>query len=712
MMPGDSKVERSPSARIKIAHFGPVLNNLSELTLEEFFKNHNVLGFDNGDGELACSTVRSIDGKLSAQPLTFNEISPVYHIPNILAIKESGKALLLNDAQIGRYREIYHNFKRCPGGNRTADKYLNHSGKPSSYTYGYLMGHSFACAVSKLFECNKCLDLKKPTVIMVGRPASTGWAAQEQAYAGLLGKYLKEYLPDAAPITILVLSESCAAMAGEIKLEQNKWLNTVIQILDLGSSTFDSTTVTPGGLPQNGEDSFQFGGNQLDGAMKAYADHCYCAEFPPEEGYVIWDDPGRTASLRFKKEQLYGDNGENLKQIGDDFAYNYVYPVQRTGANGKIEKVLRPNHLLMQYPFPIMKDTMHSVLSNDSKLKELRCTTERLKFNATHDTEDHKSWLEACRYVMTQFYEQTKKLYPNGKAPGRLILTGGVSNMPEVQKIAKEVFHVNESTFEVSKHPSLTVSNGLALVLGNELLKKFLLRELEQELLGENGPLPDADSLLKEMVDAACESDLKYYEEVIDDWTPGGGEKTLKSCIDTICDPGNGIFHKYDHFVEKACENWFQNNRIDKTIEAALHKKFHQMFPTFTGSFHWKMDMPDMSDMPGKKLANTFKINPYMFFDDENCPEDPYNTEHPFTRDQREQILKVYIRHKDALAEGGQESVKGHLVTIKGIRSVYAEQLTVADAKPYRDKILKMLMPAIEDFVESLTYYLAMSAHV
>ncbi len=708
-MPRDSKVGSSPSARRKIVHFGPELESLYGLTLEEFLEKYNALGFDNGDGEFSCSRVDIRDGKPTAEPLTFNIFSSLYHVPNIIAF--SGKKAKLVDAEhVGTDREIYHNFKRCPGGHRTADKYLKHNGKLSPYTYGELMGHSFACAVSTLFECNKCLDRGKPTVIMVGRPASQGWAAQEQAYADLLGKYLKVYLPDAAPITILVLSESCAAMAGEIELEQDKWLNTVIQILDLGSSTFDITTVTPQGPPQDGEDSFQFGGNQLDKAIAGHADHLYYKKYPEDQGYVMEIDPGKEAKLRFKKELCYGDNGSNLNKLRLE---PYSCNICRKGIDGEPERVIdEDTEQEALFSFNISATAMGSILKNEKDLPGLHCETERLKFNASHDTENHKSWLEACRYVMTQFYEQTKHLYPDGKAPGRLILTGGVSNMPEVQEIAKEVFHVNESTFEVSKHPSLTVSNGLALVLGNELLKKFLLRELEQELLGENGPLPDADSLLKEMVDAACKSDLDYYEEVIKDWTPGDGEKTLKSCIDTICNPGNDIFHKYDNFVEKACENWFQNNGIDKIIEAALRKKFHQMFPTFTGSFHWKMDMPDMSDMSGKKLDNTFNINPYMFFDDENCPQDPYNTEHPFTRGQREQILEVYRRHKNDLTEGGQKSVKGHPVNIKGIKSVYTEQLTVADAQPYRDEILKMLMPAIEDFVESLTYYLAMSAHV
>lgn len=233
-------------------------------------------------------------------------------------------------------------------------------------------------------------------------------------------------------------------------------------------------------------------------------------------------------------------------------------------------------------------------------------------------------------------------------------------------------------------------------------MKTSLLTELEQALLGESSPLPDTNSLLKEMVDTACESDLDYYEEVIEAWAQGSGEKTLGSCIDAICDPGNGIFHKYDHFVGKACENWFRNNKIGETAEGMLHEKFLQMFPEFTGTFSCSIHMPDMSDMPEKVLDNSFKVNPYMFFDEENCPKDPFDTDCSFTREQREQVLRVYRSHRKALAEGGQYSVKGHPVNIKGIKSVYAEQLTAADAQLYRDAILKKLMDAVKGFVESL----------
>jgi len=717
-MTGNCNVESSPSAKRKIVDFGPDLEkSLNQLTLEKILESYNLLGFDNGDGELACSRVHLNENKLLvAEPLTFGRTNAeLYHVPNIIAFLD-GKAKLLDAAyaeQSDSSREIYHNFKRCPGGNRTPEEYLH-----SSKTYGELMGHSFACAIDVLFQYNKCLDRDKPTIIMVGRPASKGWADQEQAYTELLGQNLKTYLPDAKTITILVLSESCAAMAGEIGMKQDRWLNTVIQILDLGSSTFDITTVTPKGLPEEGEDSFQFGGNQLDQAIAAKADFLYYKKYPEEEGYVADNRPGKIANLRFKKELCYGDNGVN--QAEEKRSSPYTCDVRKKGLDGRTESVIdEATEDPATFSFPITRNAMGLILKNDQhgseNLKALHCTTERLKHNAFRERGEHDSWLEACRYVMNQFYEQTSVLYPDGaEAPGRLILTGGVSNMPEVQEIAKDVFRVNKGKciFKVSDKPSLTVSNGLALVLGNELLKKTLLRELKEELKGENSLLPNAASLRKEMVDAACKSDLDYYEEVIHDWSSGSAEKTLGSCIDTICNKNNDYFHKYDNFVEKACENWFQNNKIDEIIKDAIHNKFRQMFPTVTESFHWTIEMPDMSDMPVKELDNSFIINPYMFFDENNCPQDPYDTNCLFNLQQREQIYEVYCNHREELAEGGQKTIKEHRVNIKGIKSVYEEQLTDADALPYRTAILEKLMPAIDDFVESLTYYLAMSAHV
>lgn len=684
---------------------------LLQATLQEILDGYNLLGYDNGDGELSCSTVcLDKDGKLSAKPLTFSQISTVSHIPNILAFGNNGKALLLSDQDLSNQRNVYHNFKRCPAGRRAEEKYFRPDGKQDGYTYGQLMGHSFACAIRRLFDCNSCLDREKPTIILVGRPASRGWEDQEDVYAQLLQRYLTDYMPEAAAITVQCLSESCAAMAGELTLEQSQWLNQVIQILDLGSSTFDSKTVTPNGLPADGEQSFQFGGNQLDQAITKFADACYCAEYPAADGYVLPQDPGRVASLRFKKEQLYGDNGENLKQIGEYTAYNYVYPVCRTDGNGQTAVVRRPSGVPQQCPFPLTKGTITTVLYNKQRdLQDLKCTTQQLA-DPFFTTDSHDSWREACRYVLTQFYELAKPLYPEGSnAPGRLILTGGVSNMPEVQEIAREVFHVDEGncTFTVSEHPSLTVSNGLALILGNEIQKKRLLREVERELPNR---MPNADSLREEMAEAACKSDLDYYEEVIQGWADATGDNlTLGACIQKIQDPNNGIFDQYNCFLESACQSWYQKQNIDQAVHKLLQEKYAQMFPQLL-TFVWQPQMPT-GDGQVRVLNNPFPIaHPWVYFSDANCPANPYNLNNQFTREQRQEILQVYRSHRADLADGGTHSLKGRSVNVPGIREIYRKQFTTeGDAEPCLAKLLAQMVPALEDFVERVTYYLTMS---
>ena len=132
---------------------GARLPLLFDQSPEEFVEKYNLLGYDNGDGELACSIIRYKNHEFTAVPLSFSKTSFLKHIPNILAFDQNGKAMLVDSDHINGSGRIYCNFKRCPG--QEADlKYALDDDKTNDKTYAQLMSHSFACALERLIECN------------------------------------------------------------------------------------------------------------------------------------------------------------------------------------------------------------------------------------------------------------------------------------------------------------------------------------------------------------------------------------------------------------------------------------------------------------------------------------------------------------------------------------------------------------------------------
>lgn len=677
------------------------LPDLKGLSKTEIFEKYNFLGYDNGDGEISCSRANYDGIQVYLNELEFRNGA---HVPNLLAFEEDTARLVdenyLRDTSV----KVYSNFKCCPGVG-TGDHYNQDDSK---LTYGDLMGHSFACAIKELLDNNNSLfehgnnlnEKKfKETFILVGRPSSKGWEAAEQEYEAILTKYLLHYLPDYADrITVMVLSESLAAMADTLTMDRKNWCSSFIQILDLGSSTFDLTTVTPEGLQEKGEDSYQFGGNKLDGAMVAYGDYEFYSK-TEHKGCTIVPDFGQKADLRFKKELCYGDNGSNLDKKLKPPIYTYTY----TTSSGEED----------YFDFKIMPGVMKKICTNQSGLGDLHCTTGHL--DALHKEVTHSSWINACTYVMQQFYNQTQELYPaNSNLPRRLILTGGVSNMPEVREIAKKIFHVEEA--ELAKKPSLTVSNGLALILGNEIIKKSILEELLQELLTEDGPLPDAATMLDEISKVATKVNLDYYEKIIKLWAEGSSDRTLRYCVEMVKDERNSYHMPDVRIVEQACANWISKHRIEESVENTLKKKFAQMFPDFDDNkFQFNVSLPDSNILQEFKLNNNHPFNLYMFLDRTNYPKEiPPKTslwDISFSPDERQKILQVYRGHRKDLEVGGVfDCGDGRQVNILGYNSFYAEQLKASGAESnVRDWLLEKLKPVITDFVDKLTYYLIAS---
>lgn len=699
-------------------HFGDTFPDFCDMALEDVFKHYNFLGYDNGDGELSCSIVK-YDGeeeKLEAHSLTFSKTSTgLLHVPNILAFDSNGQAVLVDEGLVDKHKNnIYHNFKRCPGP-EAHQKYMRHNGTMDEKTYADLMSHSFACGLKTLFDCNNngyySINPQIPTIVMVGRPAGRRWAGLEKDYADILRQCLDVYMPNMkSRISVLVLSESNAAMAGTVGLTQEEWLNWITQILDIGSSTIDITTVTPQGIPQDGEDGYFFGGNRLDKALADYGDQFIKKnKVNGRNNIELVDDPAKVAKFRFMKEQYYGENGKEIKENNNPPKIFYNYTLKVNDADLKYE----------HSALAIECDTMNAVLNNPDNLTCLHCKVEH---KIRNEEQDCKSWLEGYRYILLKFCQVTQCFYTEDMER-RLILTGGVSNMPEVREVAEEVF--KPDAIKNSENPNLTVSIGLARILGNEIIKKFLLVELKRELQKLFKENEYSQSLLKCLVDEACKSDLDYYECAIKQWTKLGGDSSLSDCIQIIHNPQNGLFNADDNFVEKACEIWFQQYGLE-LVQKLLKRKFKELFPDFPKEFECKVEIPDFGGMAQKELENFFALNIYMFFDEENCPRNPYDEKAVFTRKQRETMLSVFKRHRNGLAYGAKlaysngyvvkikpyqevgESIKfdGRIAEVASISSFYMPQLR-DDVRKISDIVLLRVMPQIEAFVESQTYYLA-----
>lgn len=527
-------------------------------------EQYNLIGTDFGDGEVAACQVLwnpiSSSG-IDTRQLTFQRGVERYHVPNILYSPRGNQLMALmpvdrlsGDAYIAE--RTFSNFKTVCDGMHEQLHYNNDQKLP---TYADLMSHSLACIVKCLFDNNSTLDRKKPTIIMAGMPSSERWVKYEKNYASILSRKFGDYLPG-QEVHLVVIPESIAAMAGEIGMDQASWQKGIKQILDGGSSTFDLTTVSPKGTLPEGQDSYQFGGNQLDELLVKFGDYLF--QDNCQKQCTMKPEMGKKAKLRLKKELVYGDGGRNLERS----AQSYLY--RKCDRNGK--ELQNSLGQTQTYTYTIDKILMGIVLNNHNELPCLRTSLCHLGGGFRGREESRDSWLAACRTVLTRFHDETKQLCPNGK-PDLLILTGGVSNMPEVCGLAEEIFEPRK--IMLSQNPSTSVSKGLALVLANEIKKWWMLQRLLDELdalfLQHN-----MDTLLDTAAREACAVSLDCYDKTIREWASGDGNKKLEACVDALTSPQNQYFDANAFSIARVAEKWYQKNQIAVKAQEGINEKF------------------------------------------------------------------------------------------------------------------------------------------
>lgn len=689
----------------------------------ENFEDYNLIGIDFGDGELSASFVafervtkendfgdieidENKDVKMTVLPLKFDRGGTIDKNVNAFYQSPTKTGLIYDvndtktDSEFGADR--YYNYKKCPGDSAADSAFQKDDKTKGSMTYRHAMIEGFNCVVDTLFTHNLRISREKPTIILVGRPSSAGWESSELEYAKMLRKGLR--LPERQKeVYIAIQPESTAALASEMdpSLEEKRVKNReIVVVLDSGSSTFDITVVGPGGVV--GEDSYQFGGNQLDENLMTLL-RWHVAEYSPFA--ELETEHGHKLALRILKENYYGIKGKgkmaqlyqpDLKNVGED----------------------------QDFEFRVDKKTMKKAMEEmpvrafrfEKGINGMPRKTNPVRYN---------SWIHACEEIYSSFYDKMRCHFTkqgdeqHSVVPDRIILSGGVSVMPEVQEAVTRAFGVKPT---VSSKPNYSVSQGLGYVLGTEVRKKQLLDSLIHNL---DSKLPSADSLRNKIGDAAEEEEWESFSKAMEDWANSSTNYSAKNAFELWNDK---YFKRgMENVVETGTKNWYKQHYVDNVITNMLRTKFNTLFEDFEGQFNFVMPNIDLSKLP--------KVNPeiifaYSFFFQDLITRDNWNI--PRDIAYRKHAYEHFISIENKVRKGGTITIQysenvevgalwwrhtaTRIVSKKeeycGIRSMYLNdtEVTPVFAKEARDYVKKLLHNPLKDFVESITPYFNMTA--
>lgn len=691
----------------------------------ENFEDYNLIGIDFGDGELSASFVElerdikndsgefeideSNEGRISVLQLSlapngtlYKNVNAFYHSPTKTELIYDVSDTRLDSGLSG---SRYYNYKKCPG-DITADSLFQKDDKTTgSISYRQAMIEGFNCVVDTLFKSNLRISREKPTIILVGRPSSAGWESSELEYARMLRKGLK--LPAGQKeVYIAIEPESTAALASEMDPKYEKQRvnrKEIVVILDSGSSTFDVTVVGPNGVV--GEDSYQFGGNQLDENLLALLRSSVAAYSP---GAELESEHGHKLALRILKEGYYGIKGTGqMKRL-------YTPDLKNVNQSDMDE----------EFEFRIDKKTMKKALE-EMPVRAFRFEKGLNGMLRKTQPVTYKSWLGACEAIYSSFYEKMKGHFTKQGdehhpfVPDRIILSGGVSVMPEVQEAVKRAFGVEPT---ISPRPNYSVSQGLGYVLGTEIRKKQLLETLIRDL---DDKFPSADSLRNKIGDAAEEEEWESFSKAMEYWSNSSTNYSARNAYELWNDK---YFKRgMENVVETGTKNWYNQNNVDNEITIMLRNKFNTLFEDFEGQFNFVMPNIDLSKLP--------KVNPeiifaYSFFFKDHITRDNWNV--PRDIAYRRRAYEHFISIEDKVRKGGTITVQysenvevgalwwrhteTRIVSQKeeycGIRSMYLNDTDVTPefAKETRNYVKKLLHNPLKDFVESITPYFNMTA--
>lgn len=678
----------------------------------------NLMSVDYGDGEVTAAVVEwdFVHSCFTYKDLVILEDGVTCKVPNAYYISENYETLVSfvtsSDKDMGNR---YYNFKKCPGTKDIDSAFLKDDGMSAELTYGEVMMKGFNILMHKLFKNNwGLLHLDKPTIVIVGRPSSNGWAGQEMAYARLLQKGLDMSDVTKEPIYVAVESEALSALAREIDPrwgEKSVERGAIVVILDNGSSTFDITVIGKDGIPQNGEDSYQFGGNLIDGNL-----YTILEKEVENTGKEIISKHGHKLGLRIKKEEYYGPTGESL---------------MKTVYTANLRDKPDDEGQFPQSELSINSQTMERAMEKmPVKAYHLQCTVGDAVFNKQIP---YGSWLEGCREIYKAFYDKTSSVFvkdgdaAHPKVPDRVIMTGGVSVMPEVKKIAEEVFGVAPV---LAQRPNYSVSEGLAYVLSCEVRKMLLLKELKQEM---KNWLPDEEELRNDI--ASCGADWVWgcISACMEEWIENSEYHSIQKMNDKILSP---LWkEKYRHHLEvplqNGCEKWYQDNRICEQVNERLQKRFAKLFPRYADEF--KYELPDIvfKSMKGVKVRCSVAEYDFFFLDLDYSEQRPQPLNRWAIRDRswKNRAYQHLREIKNEIYNGGTHKYYHYVEVSYGIFGMFSKtkprlkyefsysglindfkkEITHEVANDIRREIEDLLCKQMEDYVEAITPYFMMS---
>ena len=690
------------------------------IPLPEAIDLYNLIGLDFGDGELSAAFVQwnSVTKQFDIKGLQLDEGGTRIKNPNAYLISPDSGRFVYDSRETALSKDKglrYYNFKKCAGTDEAKAKYILDDGKIADMTYSDVMAEGFNIAVNTIFKSDtaRLLDPKKPTIILVGCPSSAGWEKNKLEYAELLRSRLS--LPDniTAPVYVAIHKESNAALARELdpKLGMNRIKrHEVIVILDNGSSTFDITVVGVNGIPEDGEDSYQFGGNLIDENLLVLMWKQLHEQYP---GMKLLTAHGHKLGLRITKETYYGLDG--------DLQLPAAYMATLDGkkdAKGRIPK------LKFEINDDIIDDALDGMpgcafhFSGYSgsmiKKKKIVCS----------------SWLDGCRKIYQAFYDEMKQFFVlSGDAehpvvPHRIILSGGVSVMPEVRALVREVFGVAPT---LTDHPNFSVSEGLAYVLISEVRKGQFLRELLAELPKK---LPGKNSLRETIIKTGVDEFWGLYKSSLKEWSESS------TVLYSINDWYNHFYlEKFNHdlnlVVQRGVEAWFKEMCLEEKITALLQGKFATIFPEYVDEFHYSLPNIDFSALGGvvvtiltdweflfgnltsnEELSIILSKNALAIKRNQAWRAKAYQNvlqmENKIKKGGSNEYTYRYMRNRMFL--GPIQDTGSTTVTYEGLDSMFRKELTDSVAEGIRKDVLSLFEKPLKEYVELITPYFNMTA--
>ena len=673
----------------------------------ENFSDYNLIGIDFGDGEVSASYVdfNNVEGKMTVSSLSLQENGTLLKNPNAFYISSDIQQLIYDvddnrfTGQSGGTR--YYNYKRCPMDGSCNSQFVKDDGNHADLTYGEIMPIGFNCLLNALFNSNDRISRKKPSFVLVGRPSSKGWECSELEYARMLQDGLN--LPAGqAPVYIAIQSESTAALASELdpKWDKNRiQRGEVVVVLDNGSSTFDITVIAPqGGVV--GENSVQFGGNQLDEILMQLLE-----QRSSEAGAGLRSKHGHKLGLRMKKEAYYGMAGKSHS--------TQIYRADLAGGKGNFLE------------FRLDEKTLGTAL-NAMPVRTFSFGVDANNNPRKLPPKKYPSWLAACKGIYGDFYEKMKVHFKTrGRdgvhpvIPDRIILSGGVSIMPEVQAAVKDAFGIEPT---LTERPNYSVSTGLGYVLGTEVRKRQLLNQLVGEL---DGRLPNAQTLLDAIGDAGEDEEWTAFRDAMKEWSEFPEDKSVQEYYDLW--KNNYYNMSLDESLQRGAERWYKDQKIERILSDMLREHFVKLFPEYVQQFQEKLPPVAFTGLGSVQV----EVAPGTYFFGIDFKSKDQLTV-PLNRQTRAEVYRQFLEKEQKVRKGGSQTFeredpveKGFSIFRRtvlekywvkyeypGIRSMYINDKAVTPtiAEKTRGDIIRILNAPLTDYVETITPYFNMTA--